>query len=321
MFDDNGNQSGAFTPQQPQAQQDPQQQQPQYQQPQQQPQEQMQQFDQPQQFQQPEYQQPDHQQPEYQEQYQQPQQQQTDYDQYYGETTNQDVQQGQEDNQQYEEAQQHPQQPQDQYQQPQPQEQMQQQSVPVIADANKMDQEFEAWMEQTYPMPELPKIEEIDGNDPQALAQFFNEFNRVTREQTQIESVRDRVKSEKENYLWNEVHTNFPHLSRAPRVQATLRQLYAGARSMGQNVTPLQVTQQYVQDLNNDYRQGYQAANTQKTIRRSQPRPRAGGSHAPAEPAVSQNDMKSLSTSGGSAIENAAAVVAKMRAARQGGFQ
>lgn len=319
MFDQTDSQQDAFAPQQQQQQpqqqqQDPQQQQPQYQQQQQQ----MQQFEQPQQYQQPDYQQAEYQQPQ--------------ANTYYGESQfeNQSIEEAYPQQTDYEqhqntETQQQPYQQQDtQYQQQEPQQMQPQQMQPqqqVVADANKMDQEFNTWMEETYPMPELPKIEDIDGNDPQALAQFFNEFNRVTREQTQVEAMRERVKQEKDEYLWSEVQTHFPHLAQAPRVQQTLRQLYAGARSMGRNVTPLQVTQQYVQDLNNDYRQGYQAANTQKTIRRSQPRPQAGGSVAPQEPAVSQKDMNSLSTSGSSAIENAAAVVAKMRAARQGGFK
>lgn len=312
------NQSQGFEQQQP------------LQQPQQQPQYQPQQdFNQGQQFQQP-VQQPQ-QQPDYQQyqqsDYQQPAQQQTDFEQgqqeYYQEQTQPDHQQQsdfyqpQQPNEQYQPSQ-FEQQPIDQYQQqafqPQP---VQEQ---VVTDAAKMDQEFDVWIDQQYPIPELPKIADVPEGDPNALQAFFDKYDEAQRQRNAIEQTRASVRAAKDEYLWSEVESKYPNLARAPKVKATLQRLYHGARQMGQNVTPLQVTNEYVQDLNSNYQQGYQTSNTQRVIRRSQPMPNGGQRRAPAQPTVTSQDMDSLNSNSNDVVDQAANIVAKMRAAGKGGF-
>lgn len=337
MFPENNNQPAPQ--QQPQQQQPVQQQpqQPQYQQPAPQP------FDtQPAQQPAPQYQQPDNQQPQQQPAQQQPAPQYNDPNYIpapgYGfmpaesdfvqSQQQQPVQPGAE----YGQPQQQPQQQQPQYQQPQqqqpgqPQYQQPAQQQPaqpqqqVVQNVAAMESQFEQWLDAEYPLPPLPNIADVAADDPVALGNFFNEYDAAVRSRSAAEQDRKEVRAAKDEVLWNEVHTKYGNLRNAPNVMQTVKQMYQGARAMGRQVTPLQVVDEYVGTLNNQYQSGYQASNTQVQIRQSQPLPNGGGGQTPPTPIVSQQDMSNLNQNGNDVIEDAAKIVAKMRAAGHGGF-
>lgn len=192
--------------------------------------------------------------------------------------------------------------------------------TPVVQNIQAMETQFENWLDSEYPMPELPDINAIAQDDPAALQNFFVEYDKASRGRVAVEAERRELKSAKEEILWQEVHAKYGNLRHAPNVMQTVKQMYEGARSMGNAVTPLQVVDQYVGTLNNNFQRGYQANNTQVQIRQSQPLPNGGGSQTPPTPVVSQQDMNNLNQNGNDVIEDAAAVIRKMRAAGHGGL-
>ena len=201
--------------------------------------------------------------------------------------------------------------------------QLPQQRTPFIHEASNLEaanQAFDNYLDEHYPLPEMPKWEDVPGDDPNALGQFFADQANVNREIMKVEAQREQVKAVRDEYMWEEVYTKYPALRNAPRVQNTLRQLFAGSRSEGLNQTPLQVTDAYVGELNSNWRSGYQANQTQTVIRQSQPMPNGGQNQAPSASTITGEDMASLNKNAGNVIDDAANIVAKMRANKQGGF-
>lgn len=190
----------------------------------------------------------------------------------------------------------------------------------VVPDMNQMDSEFEVWLDKELPLPPLPNIADVPGDDPNALNEFFVNYDNAIRSRGKIETAREGLKQEKEAYLWNEVYTTYPNLQRSPNVDRTVRTMFAGARAMGRNVTPLQIAQEYARSLGTQYSNGYQAQNTQVQIRQSQPMPTGGQGQPLPQPAISNEDMASLQTTGGDAYEAAANIAAKLRQRNQAGF-
>lgn len=207
-------------------------------------------------------------------------------------------------------------QPQQPVQQPQ---QFQQPQQDYVTDVRGLEQNFEAWLDKEYPLPEIPKISDIPADDPEALEKYMTDLVEVSAKRNQVEYDRREVRAAKDDFLWSEVTSKYPNLNRAPKVMQTLKQMYAGSRAMGQHFTPLQITDAYVDTLNGVQQRGYQTANQQVQIRQSQPAPNAGGGTAPAQ-AITQQDMAGLNQNSNDVIENAADLVAKMRQQGVGGF-
>lgn len=201
--------------------------------------------------------------------------------------------------------------------------QLPQQRTPFIHETSTLEQAeaaFDAYLDEHYPLPEMPKWEDVPGDDPNALGEFFAKQADTNREIMRIENQREQVKSVRDDYLWEEVYTKYPNLKQAPRVQTILKQMFAGSRAEGLNQTPLQVTDAYVGELNANWRSGYRANQTQTVIRQSQPMPNGGQNPTPPASTITNEDMQSLHKTAGNVIDDAANIVAKMRANKQGGF-
>lgn len=127
-------------------------------------------------------------------------------------------------------------------------------------------------------VPTAPTAEQLESDD-QALTKFFGELVDTAVQKALNEGQKQTTIREAEQRAWNDVFGKYPEIKDSKGLRDTIHNIRVGAYQRGQALSPLQVADQLIGDLHEQYKKGVNDTNVTTTIRDSQPL--GGGTQAP----------------------------------------
>ena len=140
---------------------------------------------------------------------------------------------------------------------------------------------------------ELPNPKDVPADDPEGLANFFEEYGNKIVEKARQEGQVQTIRQNAEAQAWSEVFTKYPEIKDNAVLRDTIHSIRVGEYSRGVSKSPIEVADQLVATLHNEYRKGQNDQQVTTQVVDSQP---LGGGGAPA-PQV-QVDYEALQTGG-----------------------
>lgn len=192
--------------------------------------------------------------------------------------------------------------PQPQPSEPQPQPQAQQPQPQQLS--------YDEYLEQALnsnPAP-IPKATEINGEDPEALNKFFEDFAAGVVKQAEERFQQREAVRNIEAQAWKEVFTKYPEIEGNAELRETVHNIRMGAYATGKSLSPLQVADALVGTLHNEYRRGINDNQVQTRVQASQP---LGGNGQPVpEPKVNLEALQQPGVAGfDSAVQQIQAMI------------
>lgn len=139
-------------------------------------------------------------------------------------------------------------------------------------------QTYEEYLDSlTKNAPEAPKIP--DPNDPkyktgndEDLLQFFTDYEQSIKDSWRAEQQQQAIYQQAEQKVWGEAATKYPELNTSADLRETIQNIRLGIQqNTGKIVSPLEVADQLIGTLHNQYKKGINDQNVQTQIVNSQP--------------------------------------------------
>lgn len=195
-----------------------------------------------------------------------------------------------------------PQQPQQpvepsQPQQPAPQEATQ----PQVAPSQEEDyQTFDEYMNNVTKefdnSPELPDVEKIDPNDPQAIKKFFDDLVTTAVRKAEQSVGRKSAIQAAERQAWDGAFNKYPSLKTNKPLRDMVHNMRMGYFQRGQAITPVQAANKVLEIFNQNYKKGITDNQVQTKIEQVQPN---SGGGTPVETTLDRNQILSDLQTGG----------------------
>lgn len=161
--------------------------------------------------------------------------------------------------------------------QPAPAETEQPQPAPKV---QSYDEYLESLIGNIQP-PEVPKATEVNGEDPEALNKFFENFGEAIEKRVAAQMQQQEVIRSAEAQAWNDVFTKYPEIKDNQELRDTVHNIRMGAYASGKSLSPVQVADALVGTLHSEYKRGINDQQVQTRVQASQPL-NGGGQPVPA---------------------------------------
>ena len=136
----------------------------------------------------------------------------------------------------------------------------------------KIEEELYNKFDQKYPEQEEPNAEDFKNKENGAI-EYMRAINAHDRYVAERETAKKDFGSRIDSYLWDRVYEKYPSLEKSPNTDRMIKNIYAGAKSRGEDTTPLKVASEFISYQSNIRQSARNSANTTRRVVQSFPRP------------------------------------------------
>lgn len=148
--------------------------------------------------------------------------------------------------------------------------------------------------------PEMPDVEKIDPNDPQAIKTFFDGLVTTAVKRAEQGVARKEAIRTAERNQWEKAFTDYPSLRTNKPLRDMVHNMRMGYFQRGQAITPKQAADKVLELFNGQYKKG--VADNKVTTTYEQVQPNAGGGTTVQTTADQQERLTALQTGGEQAL-------------------